>query len=78
MTNSTNHTVSQWLKENKNACKYCELTIADSDNHIILDDRIGYLPARSKEYNNAWKSQCKGKTIQSVTKTAKGILIKIA
>lgn len=34
MTTTTNHTVSQWLKE----------------------------------YNNAWKSKCKGKTIQSVTK----------
>lgn len=56
-------TVSEWIKENKKRHMYSELTIVDRNNHIILDDRLAYLPARSKDYNSNWRRQCRGKQI---------------
>ena len=70
-------TIIEWIRANKKIYGYSELTVCNTDNSIILDDRINYLPARTKEYNAAWKAACKGKNVLSVVRTQKGVIVTV-
>ena len=70
-------TVSEWIKENKKYYTWCDFIIVDEEKHIILDDKIGYLPNRDKEYNKEWRSKCRGKQVVAVENTRKGIMLVI-
>ncbi len=68
-------TVRQWIEENEQFYLAAELTIVNEDNTIILDDRLAYLPTRSRSYNRHWEQKCKGREIKEIRPQPKGIVL---
>lgn len=68
-------TVSEWIKKNGRNYRYCDFTIIDENQHIILDDRLAYLSMRSKDYNANWRKKCRGKQVLSTEWQHKGIIL---
>lgn len=64
--NGKPYTISTWIKANKRRYGWCDCVIRDTTGFTIMDDRINYLPARSKEYMDAIRSKTRGKKVVDV------------